>query len=38
MFSMRELLARVKAVLKRTNNIEDTDILEFGDLSLNVYG
>ena len=35
-FSMRELLARVKAVLKRTNNIENTDILEFADLSLDL--
>ena len=35
-FSMRELMARVKAVLKRTNNIEDTEMLEFGDLILDV--
>ncbi|MBO4293747.1 MAG: response regulator transcription factor [Clostridia bacterium] len=35
-FSMRELMARVKAVLKRTNNIEDTNCLEFGDLALDV--
>ena len=33
-FSMRELIARVKAVLKRTNDIEDTDCLEYGDLIL----
>lgn len=35
-FSMRELIARIKAVLKRTNNIENTDCLEFGDLSLDI--
>ena len=35
-FAMRELVARVKAVLKRTNNIEDTDCLEYGDLVLDV--
>ena len=35
-FSMRELMARIKAVLKRTNNIEDTDLLEFEDLSLDL--
>ena len=35
-FSMRELIARIKAVLKRANNIENTDLLEFGDLSLDL--
>ena len=35
-FSMRELTARIKAVLKRANNIEDTDLLDFGDLSLDL--
>ncbi len=35
-FSMRELVARVKAVLKRTNNIENTEVLEFGDLVLDL--
>ena len=35
-FSMRELVARVKAVLKRSNNIENTDLLEFGDLILDL--
>ena len=35
-FSMRELMARVKAVLKRTNNIENTDCLEYGDLVLDL--
>ena len=35
-FSTRELVARIKAVLKRTNNIEDTNYLEFGDLSLDI--
>lgn len=35
-FSTRELMARIKAVLKRTNNIEDTDCLEFGDIKLDL--
>ena len=35
-FAMRELMARIKAVLKRTNNIENTDYLEFGDLILDL--
>ncbi len=35
-FSMRELMARIKAVLKRANNIENTDLLEFGDLKLDL--
>ena len=35
-FSMRELMARIKAVLKRTNNIDNTDVLEFGDLILDL--
>jgi len=35
-FSTRELIARIKAVLKRTNNIEDTNCLEFGDLKLDL--
>ena len=35
-FSMRELIARIKTVLKRTNNIESTDCLEFGDLCLDL--
>ena len=35
-FSMRELMARIKAVLKRTNNIENTDYLQYGDLSLDL--
>lgn len=33
-FAMRELMARIKAVLKRTNNIENTEYLEYGDLVL----
>lgn len=33
-FSTRELVARIKIILKRTHNIEDTDILKFGDLIL----
>ena len=35
-FAMRELIARIKAVLKRTNNIEDTNCLEYGDLALDL--
>lgn len=35
-FAMRELIARVKAVLKRTNNIDNTDWLEYGDLILDL--
>ena len=35
-FAMRELMARIKAVLKRTNNIENTDCLEYGDLKLDL--
>ena len=35
-FSMRELMARIKAVLKRTNNIENIDFLVYSDLKLDV--
>ena len=35
-FAMRELMARVKAVLKRSNNMENTDLLEYGDLVLDL--
>ena len=35
-FSVRELIARVKAVLKRSKNIEDTELLKFGDIALDV--
>lgn len=35
-FSVRELIARVKAVLKRSKNIDDTELLEFGDIALDV--
>ena len=35
-FSMRELMARIKAVLKRTNNIENTEFLEYCDLKLDL--
>ena len=35
-FSVRELIARVKAVLKRSKNIDDTELLEFGDIALEV--
>jgi DNA-binding response OmpR family regulator len=35
-FHMRELVARVKIVLKRNSNVEDTNILECGNLKLEV--
>lgn len=35
-FSTRELMARIKIILKRINSIEDTSILEFGDLTLDI--
>ena len=33
-FHMKELMARVKAILRRNVNIENTNYLEFGDLKL----
>lgn len=35
-FHMRELIARVKIILKRKSNIEDTSFLEFGDIKLDL--
>ena len=35
-FAMRELIARVKAVLRRTNDIEDTECLKYSDLILDL--
>ena len=35
-FHMRELVARVKVVLKRKNNVQDTNILEYEDLKLDL--
>ena len=35
-FHMRELIARIKIVLKRNSNIEDDDILEYSDLKLDL--
>ena len=35
-FHMKELLARVKIILKRSANIEDTNILSYGDLTLDL--
>lgn len=35
-FHMRELIARVKIILKRKTNIQDTNILEFNDLKLDL--
>lgn len=35
-FHMRELVARVKVILKRKVNIEDTNVLEYSDLKLDL--
>ena len=35
-FHMRELIARIKIVLKRNSNIEDGNILEYSDLELDL--
>ncbi len=35
-FHMKELLARVKIILKRSTNIEDTNTLTYGDLTLDL--
>lgn len=35
-FHMKELIARIKVVLKRTANIEDTNCLEYGNLKLDL--
>lgn len=35
-FHTRELLARIKAILKRTNNLEELNILEFNGLKLDL--
>ena len=35
-FHMRELVARVKVILKRNSNLENTDIIEFADLKLDL--
>jgi len=35
-FHMKELIARVKIILKRSINLEDTDILTYGDLTLDL--
>ena len=35
-FHMRELIARVKVILKRKTNIEDTSILSYDDLTLDL--
>ena len=35
-FAMRELMARIKVVIKRTNNIENTECLEYGDIVLDL--
>jgi len=33
-FHMRELIARIKIVLKRNSNIKDIEVLEYGDIKL----
>lgn len=35
-FHMKELLARVKIILKRSANLDDTNILSYGDLTLDL--
>ena len=35
-FHMKELIARVKIILKRSTNLEDTNILSYGDLTLDL--
>lgn len=35
-FHTRELVARVKVILKRKTNIQDTNVLEYSDLKLNL--
>ena len=35
-FHMKELVARVKVILKRNSNLEDTDIIQFADLKLDL--
>lgn len=35
-FHMKELVARVKVILKRNSSLEDTDIIEFADLKLDL--
>lgn len=35
-FHMRELMARIKIVLRRNSNFEDDNILEYGDLKLDL--
>ena len=35
-FHMRELVARVKVILKRNSNLENTNIIEFADLKLDL--
>ena len=35
-FHMRELIARIKIVLRRNTNIKNNSLLEYGDLSLNL--
>lgn len=35
-FHMRELVARVKVILKRKTNIQDTNVLEYSDLKLDL--
>lgn len=36
-FHIRELVARVKNIIKRTNEMQETNLIEYGDLKLNIY-
>lgn len=33
---MRELIARVKVILRRKSNIQDTNVLQYSDLKLDL--
>lgn len=35
-FHIKELIARIKVILKRNTNLENTDIIEFADMKLNL--
>ena len=35
-FHMKELVARIKVVLKRSSDLDNTDIMQFGDLTLDL--
>ena len=35
-FHMKELVARIKVVLKRNSDLDNTDVMQFGDLTLDL--